>query len=621
MRLIQDALAHPAERPALTHLDYDHGGEPRSTTLTFGELRRACEAFAPAVEPGQRVLLLHSIGPDFVVEFFGCLLGGAVPVPAPEPRTPRDRSADRLARIVADAGITAAGLTPQVSREEVVQLSPSLAEITWLGRGGGGAVPEESGARGEDLAYLQYTSGSTGSPRGIEITHDNVLGQARHFGDALEIERDSVLVNWAPFFHDMGLVLGLLIPLLRGARVVTLSPQAFIRDPERWLRAISDFGGTHSAAPDFAYDLCVRKVTEQQRSRLRLDTWKAAINGAEPVRVATMDRFATTFGPCGFRAEAMRPSYGLAECTLAVTTPRPGETPGRFTADRDALSAGSAKAAPAGRSLSSCGRPLPGLDVTILSPETGEVLPDGAVGEIAVAGWGVAKGFHGRSGDLRELRTGDLGFFHEGELYLTGRLKDVIIVRGQNYHPVDLEHVAQEVDPAIRPGGLAAFQDEGAVGLACEIRGAQSQESLADMATAIQRVISSAFQLKLDTITLVHLGSVPKTSSGKVQRNECRRRLAAGELRVRYQWRQRDAAPQPSVAMLRPMLRFMLAKILAVPADDLADDMPFAGLGLDSVGAEQLAAELERMLGAPVPTSLIFDHPTISDLAKALATP
>ncbi|MEV7013094.1 AMP-binding protein [Streptosporangium sp. NPDC051022] len=640
VQLIEEALARQAslrpDRLAITHLGYESGGEPRRSDVTFGELHRRAAAFAArlssAVLPGQRVMLLHNTGVDFVVEFFGCLLAGAVPIPAPEPEIPYHRAAERLTRIVEDADVTAATAAPQVSTADVIGLSPRLAGVTWLDRTDGSAgdgagdgtapgpeVPlRERPARRDDVAYLQYTSGSTGSPRGIEITHGNVLDEVDHFGAALELGPDSVLVNWAPLFHDLGLVLGVLVPLLRGGHIVTMSPQAFIRDPERWLRAISDFGGTHSAAPNFAYDLCLRRIPEARRAGLKLDTWKVAINGAEPVRAETVDRFAEVFAPYGFRAQAMRPSYGLAECTLAVTTPPLHETPGRFVADRDALSEGLAKPAAAGRVLVSCGRPVTGMNVTIVTPGTREELPEDTVGEIMVTGWGVARGFHGQPERMTELHTGDLGFFHEGELYITGRRKDVIIVRGQNYHPVDLEQVAERADPQIRPGCLAAFQTGDSVGLVCEVRGQRSEESLAETATAIQHVISETFQLKLDVIALVQPGSVPKTSSGKVRRNECGRRLAAGELRVRHRTQRESAAVRISAAAAKPMLRFLLARVLGTPVAELDDHVPFADYGLDSKGAHELAGELERLLDSPVPSSTIFDYPTISDLAKAL---
>ncbi|MEV8635341.1 AMP-binding protein [Streptosporangium sp. NPDC051023] len=628
MQLIEEAIAHQARlRPdslAITHLNFDGGNRPLRSEATFGELHRLAVAFAAtlstAVHPGQHVMLLHNTGIDFIVEFFGCLLAGAVPVPAPEPQIPYHRAAERLARIVEDAGITAATAGRQVAVADVVALSPRLAGVRWLDHPGQGreGLIRRGVARREDVAYLQYTSGSTGSPRGIEITHGNVLDEVDYFGAALGLDSDSVLVNWAPVFHDLGLVLGVLVPLLRGSRIVTMSPHAFVRDPERWLRAISDYGGTHSAAPDFAYDLCLRRIPEARRAGLRLDTWRVAINGAEPVRAETIDRFTEAFAPYGFRPAAMRPSYGLAECTLAVTTPPLHETPGRLVADRDALGEGIVKPSATGRTLVSCGRPIPGINVAVVTRDTREQLPEDAVGEIRVTGWGVARGFHGDPDRMTELYTGDLGFFHEGELYITGRLKDVIIVRGQNYHPVDLEQVAERADPQIRPGCLAAFQDGESVGLVCEVRGQQTEEALAETATTIQRAISETFQLKLDVIALVQPGSVPKTSSGKVRRNECGRRLASGELRVRYRTEKVRVPVQVSAAAAKPMLRFMLGRIIGVPVSQLDDHVPFADYGLDSKGAHELAGELERLLGTPVPSSMVFDYPTISDLAKAL---
>ncbi|WP_189223854.1 AMP-binding protein, partial [Saccharothrix coeruleofusca] len=327
------------DQPAITELDFTDGDRPSRTVLTYAQLHDRsldrANRLRSVLGEGEPVVLLRDSGADFVVDFLGCMMAGVVPVPAPELRAEQDRSAVRLSRLVDDAGARyGIGNVTPTSLKALGLRSPDTEPVTREQVSPAGPVSRD------DIAYVQYTSGTTDLPRGVVVTHDNILREAEIVGEVFDFGPDSVCVNWLPLFHDFGLVMGLQMPLLHGGQVVLMTPRAFVRDPERWLRAISDFGGTHSPAPNFAYSLCVRKIAPDRRRELRLDTWRVAPNAAEPVRHETIADFQAAFGAQGFKPEAMRPCYGLAEVTLIATAPRSGESPRAFAADRESLAAG-----------------------------------------------------------------------------------------------------------------------------------------------------------------------------------------------------------------------------------------------------------------------------------------
>jgi acyl-CoA synthetase (AMP-forming)/AMP-acid ligase II len=653
------AEANP-DRVAITDLEFAGASDYQATDVRFGALyRRAC-AFADRVAkvttPGDRVLLLHASGAEFVSEFVGCLLARTLPVPTPAPAN--RQGAERLARIVADAGAVAGSVAADLPSSTVAGLAPALAALSWVDGVTqadelASAVPAvaQPGAAGRfDTAYLQYTSGSTDAPQGIEITHANLLGQARAISDALDLEEQDVMVNWLPVYHDMGLVFGILTPLIRGARTVTMSPHVFIRNPGRWLQAVSDFGGTISGGPSFAYDLCARRIPPPERQKFRLGTWRHAIVGAEPVRPETMARFTQAFAPSGFAPRALCPSYGLAEATLCVTT-MAGRTPLQTCrVDRDALRDGRVEISAAGWPLVSCGRPFEGLQVKIVDPDTGGELPEDVTGEIWVAGWGVARGIFRQeeesaqvfraptleAPDVPHLRTGDLGFLHGGELFVSGRRKDMIVIHGHNYYSEDIERAIEEAHPALREGCATAFPvDDGAsegIGVVCEIREPADEPGLRKVMAAMRASMITALGQGPRFIAFVPVGAMPRTSSGKRKRRECASKLESGGMRVRFREDfggdaagtadpVRPAGARTDPAALRLMLRRILGDHVGLPADRIGDEVPFAEYGLDSMRLQQMCAELELRLGQPVATSLIFDHPTIADLAAALAGP
>lgn len=536
-------------------------GETEEVPLTYGELDRQARAIAAWLQShglaGQRALLLYPAGNEFIASFFGCLYAGVVAVPAYPPRM--NRSLDRIHAIAQDSqakiALTTSGVLERV--RPLLTGMPELERLTWLATDQTPVDIESQWqapkADPKALAFLQYTSGSTGTPKGVMLSHANLLHNCALIGYAFELTHSNKGVFWLPSYHDMGLVGGILAPLYQGTLNVLMSPMSFLQRPFRWLQAISRYRAATSGGPNFAYDLCIRKVTPEQRAQLDLSSWNVAFNGAEPVRGETLDRFAEMFEPCGFRREAFYPCYGLAEATLIVSGGFKAEAPVVRSFDAKALENRKVVDVPAmdegARRLVGSGRKLPDEQIVIAHPETMTRCQPGEVGEIWVSNPGVAQGywqrpveteevFHARLRDTNEgpfLRTGDLGFFQDGELYVAGRLKDLIIIRGLNHYPNDIELTVEKSHEAIRPGCGAAFTVESGehakLVIVYEIDRRQKGEMEA-IFDAIRRDVSREHELIVDSIVLVKAGSIPKTSSGKIQRHACRNAFLADSLEI-----------------------------------------------------------------------------------------
>jgi 8-amino-7-oxononanoate synthase len=547
--LLERRARHQASRTAYIFLV---DGETDESPITYAELDRQARAIAAWLQShdlqGERALLLFPAELEFIAAFFGCLYAGVVAVPAYPPRA--NRSLDRIQAIAQDSQAKVA-LTTQSVLERVnpaLRETPELKQLTWLGIESVPEGIEESwrspGCKATTLAFLQYTSGSTGIPKGVMLDHANLLHNCALIGHAFEMTRSLTGVFWLPSFHDMGLVGGVLCPLFQGAPNIIMSPTSFLQRPFRWLQAISRYRATVSGGPNFAYDLCVRKITPEQRARLDLSSWTVAFNGAEPVRSETLDRFSETFEPCGFRREAFYPCYGLAEATLIVSGGFKLEPPVVSSFDAKALENRRVVAVSGieedARRLVGSGQVLADEEkIVIANPETMTTCAAGQVGEIWVKNPSVAQGywrrqeetehtFHARLRDTGEgpfLRTGDLGFFQDGELFVAGRLKDLIIIRGLNHYPNDIELTAEKSHDALRPGCGAAFtvdvNDEPRLVLVYEIERRQ-QSDLQEVYDALRRDVGREHELQIATIVLVKPGSIPKTSSGKIQRHACR---------------------------------------------------------------------------------------------------
>jgi len=576
VELLRHRATHQASDRAFTYL---LDGESEERSLTYGELdaqaRRVAAWLQSAGAVGERVLLLYPSGLEYIAALFGCFYAGAVAVPAYPPRM--NRTLERLQAIVEDAEPRfALTTTPLLGRIEQhgrggATRVPQFEALRWLTtdqQGAEGSAWQEPAADGDTLAILQYTSGSTGTPKGVMLTHANLLHNSALIAHAFEHTRSGTGVFWLPGYHDMGLVGGILQPVYVGRPNVLMSPLAFLQRPLRWLQAISRYGATTSGGPNFAYELCLRKVADEALPSLDLSRWQVAFNGAEPVRAETLEAFAQRFGRCGFRREAFYPCYGLAEATLLAAGGYVSAAPIIRHVDRAAIQQGRVvdletakgqanrgkETSPLVRPVVGCGHSLPDQDLTIVNPAKRTRCSDDEVGEIWLRGPSVAQGYWRRPAETREtfeacladsaegpyLRTGDLGFLREGELFVTGRIKDVIIVHGQNHDPHDIERSVAESHPALRGMSGAAFllEEEGHQCLIVlqEIRRSRRRE--ADEAImAIRRHVPSEHGIAPAEIVLVRPGAIAKTTSGKIQRHVCQRAFVKGRLPIVARWK------------------------------------------------------------------------------------
>jgi acyl-CoA synthetase (AMP-forming)/AMP-acid ligase II len=555
-------LRHRAvDTPARVVLTFLRDGENDERQLTYGELDRlaaaAAQQFQSRAQRGDRVLLLQPTGPEFFAAFFGCLYAGLIPIPLPAPR-PR-QSLQPLREIARDSGATLAVATPDLCHRlqprlaQAVEVPPVIALIEGerLGEDGVDALPSIDPDR---LAYLQYTSGSTGNPKGVMVTHASLLHNLRMIEAAGQQSSTTIFVSWLPLFHDLGLVAVGLQAIYLGAHAVLLPPLHVLQKPWRWLRAVTRYRATTSGAPNFAYDLCL-KTPDDVRDQLDLSCWHYAFSAAEPVRADTLARFVAAFGPRGFRSDAFYPSYGLAEATVFVTArdhARP-LTARRFSTAslREGVVVPLPSTATEGTDLVGCGRPWLGQDVAIVDAVTRRRCAVDHIGEIWVSGRGVARGYWNRPAETSEtfearlvgeeaggfLRTGDLGFLYDGELFVTGRLKDLIIVRGSNYYPQDIEAIVERAHDALAANAGAAFaldlQGEERIIIVHELRRPPATGwDITRIVADIRQAVTAEHALHAHAVVLVAPGGVPRTTSGKVRRSACRERLLAGTLDV-----------------------------------------------------------------------------------------
>jgi acyl-CoA synthetase (AMP-forming)/AMP-acid ligase II len=558
-RTVLDVLAYRAEahgdRTAFLWLEE---GESEQGRLTFAQLWAGHRAVARRLRgaglAGQRVLLFYLPGLDFVTAFFGCLAAGVVPIAVPPP-LPTERTS-RIQAITQDASAAAVLtegplvelLTPWLAQSEQLAGLPLIATEA-PGEAPGG--PEHSPAP-EDLAFLQYTSGSTRLPRGVMVSHANLMANLECIQGPIQLDEQSVSVTWLPCFHDMGLINGVLEPVYVGCISVMMSPLAFIRRPRRWLEALTRYQATHSGGPNFAYDLCVRKVKPHEREGLDLSRWRQAYLSAEPIRPDTLARFHEAFAAQGFRRAAFYPCYGLAEATLAVTGGSLEAEPVLCTVDNAALEQGQVKVvaegAPGSTPVVGCGAAGLDTEVLLVDPESHRRVEPDRVGELWVRGPGVARGYLGHPEEALEtfgarldtgegpyLRTGDLAFMQGEELFIVGRLKDVLIIRGRNHHPQDLEWTAGQCHPSLRAGCAAAFlvEQDGReqLVLAQEVsRESAGMPPAEELTGDIRQAISEQYGLMVEVVVLVGPGAIPRTSSGKIQRRQCRTLFLEGQL-------------------------------------------------------------------------------------------
>lgn len=648
-------------------------GETAEIEWTYEQLDRHARAIAAHLTErnmaGERILLLFPAGLDFIAAFFGCLYAGATAVPAYPPR--RNRNAQRIESIVEDCRPAAALCTQGVydQTRDLISETPCLERLQWhcvdtlnlAAADGWTAPPDDPDA----LAFLQYTSGSTGDPKGVMLTHRNLMQNSAMISYAFEQHECGVGVFWLPMYHDMGLIGGLLQPIYVGQPNVLMSPMSFLQRPLRWLKAVSRYRASISGGPNFAFDLCVDKIDDKHLDKLDLSCWELAFNGAEPVQADTLDRFAEKFERCGFRREAFYPCYGLAESTLIVTGGRRNMAPTVKSFDAAAIERRQAvEANPADvavRNMVGSGTALLDERLVIVDPETHRRLPDGAVGEIWTSSGAVAMGYWNRP-ELSEktfqaelegepkrrfLRTGDLGFLVDGELFVAGRLKDLIIVRGVNYYPQDIERTVEESHARIRFAGAAAASvqvgsTERIVVFAETQR--RGEEEFDDVAQAIRAAVAREHELSVDGVVLVPPGGLPKTSSGKIRRHACRQQWQANELDVLHflqGWRDdggaelrlaavgsepvETAAPAPTqpTAVMGRTAEIVLECVRQVAkerAKDMRLDQPIVEMGLDSLERMEIVASIEDAFDARFPEHVLSEMETPAEVIEAVET-
>ena len=531
------------------------GSKHEEQRCTYGELQARALAVAArlrgAVKEDDRVLVCHLPGLDYVAAFYGCLYAGAIAVPVYPPQY--YKSFDRIRSIIDDARPRAALTSATIIAKLGAHVDTTAgSELDWivtedLAGAGGSATPVPR--RREAIAFLQYTSGSTSEPKGVMLSHANLLDNLRAIQANFHSHPRSVGCIWLPPYHDMGLIGGILQPLYAGFPVYLMSPMAFVLRPAKWLEAITRFRATISGGPNFAFDLCVARIKPEQMHGLDLSSWEVAFCGAEPIRAATLEAFRARFEPVGLSSHALHPCYGLAEATLMVSASKHAAPPVTQEVDGASLAANVARpvAAFPGRILVGCGMVIDGTDVRVVNPQTLAVCAEGEIGEIWVAGPGVASGYWGRpeqseatfgahlaSGAGPYLRTGDLGYLERGELFVTGRLKDVIIVKGHNYYPQDIEHSVSASHPGLRADGAVAFSvDQGGEESLVIIQEVEPKLMTCELDQVIPLIAKAVFascEIVPYDVLLVAKGSVARTSSGKRQRQLMKQRYLAREL-------------------------------------------------------------------------------------------
>jgi 8-amino-7-oxononanoate synthase len=666
--------------------------EAEADSLTFEQFEQRIRALALTLlkhaEGGDRALLLYPSGLEFITAFVACLYAGIVAVPATTPR--KNRSGERLKAIFTDSAprliLTTSDIVPTV-----IKTFPGASGASCLATD---IVEERHSVEREDLlapapesvAFLQYTSGSTGTPKGVIVTHKNLAANALTLQEGLGLSEKSVNVGWLPLFHDMGLIGNVLTALYVGFPCVLMPPGAFLQKPLKWLQAITKYRGTMVGGPNFGWDYCARVITDEEKAGLDLSSVVNAYNGSEPVRAGTLEDFYRAFRQYGFRREAFFPCYGLAEATLFVSGGPASRLPNVIEIDSEALGQNRVKTAHGATAHSKevvgCGSTWLDTRLKIVDPETGYPCGPDDIGEIWISGSSVARGYWGRPEETKEtfnayiadtaegpfLRTGDLGFVRDGELFITGRLKDLIIIRGRNIYPQDVERCIEKIVDFVRPNMCAAFSIEtaGEEALATVIeadrrlvRAVQQwnkeRESLKAtpsptnggrstversevqcveaerLISRIRQAVAEEFEIELRHVAFVMPGSFPRTSSGKVQRAACRSRMIKGSLEEVYSSNgARQYRPQSVNAggasfsndfknSIRDYVLTALRRELKLKVDHMEFDTPLTSLGVDSLGMVTLAVELEEKTGKQISGDTLYENQTINELSVYLS--
>lgn len=665
-------------------------GEDLEASLTYSRLdaeakNTACRLLAIG-KPGDRVLLLFQAGTSVLKAFFGALYAGMIPIPCPAPK--RNKADARFASIFTSANPIIALVPAELSSlsGKWRELNPATALLNYQvvsDSSSDSKVALESptdsellewappNITGDSVAFLQYTSGSTSAPKGVVVSHQNVLQNLAHLDHGWNHDESSVMVTWLPYFHDMGLIYGLLMPMFRGFPCYIMSPTAFAQKPYRWLKALSDFKGTHTAAPNFAFDLCLDSISAEQRDGLDLSAWSVALNAAETVRLKTIESFNEYFSVAGLSSSTICPGFGLAEGTLKITA-LPKESPLKHLhLNRQQLAAGIISDEPVASEntvgVMGCGYPVADTIVNIVDPESHCLVDDKTIGEVWASGPAIAKGYwdnpvateqnfkatiknasdkNDKAGETFYLRTGDLGFVRDNELFITGRISELIIIHGQNYYPQDIETTVVASDISLRPDCTAAFRvvvnDEERLVVAQEVKRTYLKNfQLEEAALKVRSALAKEHGLPLQAVLFLKPGTCPKTTSGKIQRHACRQGYFDSTLALVGRWDDElaTAASQGESRVTRSnnteiadtnstsvvpteklleSIRRMVAQRLRISADSIDIKKPLAFYNLSSIHAVGLAEDLSQTIGRQLPSSLLYDFATIAKLVEYL---
>jgi acyl-CoA synthetase (AMP-forming)/AMP-acid ligase II/3-oxoacyl-(acyl-carrier-protein) synthase/acyl carrier protein len=636
------------EQIAYRHLD---ASGAISAVNTYAELDTRARGIAAALRSfkarGERAILLYPSGLEVIAALFGCFYEGVIAVPAAIPRSGSIRA---LANIIHDAQarfiLSDKRVHQQLKRMEEAREAISSAHWIFTEDMNEGGEWDEPILPSGSLSYLQYTSGSTSSPRAAMISHANALANCAHIASTAPADNDSLTVSWLPHFHDMGLLFGILEPLFSGKPSVFMPPTAALQSPMVWLQAMTQFRASHTCAPNFAYELCVDRISSSQCDLLDLGPLRLAGCGAEPIREKAVERFCAKFEPCGFRRLAFSPGYGLAESTMLVCGVPEHQPYSRKQLDADAMGQNrivesSSAEAPV---VIGCGFPDESTRVVIVRPKSRSICEAGEIGEIWVRGPSVALGYWNKAAQTREvfqarlsgvdegpfLRTGDLGFLSNGELFVTGRLKDIVIIRGCNHYPHDIEEAVQRSHEALQVGAGAAFSvdidDQERLVVVQEVKRSLRRTDLDKVIGAIRQQIVESLAIAPHSIVLLKPYGVPKTSSGKVQRHACRDRYLQKQLPVLKEWTEpltaQAAVKVPAITgSLHPLREWLITRVAQAKRLDPAlvdSTQSFSYYGFDSRDAVMFAAELEKSSGLQFPATLLYDHPSIDALSQYL---
>lgn len=674
VRVLQHWAKVQPNQPAFYFTD---GSDPsKDQCMTYGQLDAAARNVAGYLQKlnatGNRVLLIYPPVMDFVVGFFGCLYAGATAVPAFPPR--KNRKGQRIHGIANDCQAQLA-LTNEYIRQQI-ESDENWVEWESISIVATDALADDFSAHWkqpnispDDLAVLQYTSGSTGQPKGVMLSHGNLVRNCELIVVAFQAKNDSIGVSWLPTYHDMGLVGGILTPLFIGRSVVLMSPMTFLQKPIRWFETIARYKASISGGPNFAYQLCVDKITDDELKGLDLSSWKTAFNGAEPIRSTTLRQFSERFGKIGFGAKAFLPCYGMAETTLIVTGGPQPEPPVLQSFDAKQLDQGRVVPCETGdvdsRELVGSGAVLPGEEVLIVHGETGRPLAADQIGEIWVRSPSVGQGYWEREEETQAtfaamtsdgngpyLRTGDLGFIYEGQLYVAGRLKDMIIVRGVNRYPQDIELTAEQAHELMQSGLSAAFADTSGererLVICAEVQKRSEETDWDEVIKAIRREVTAQHELPPDAVVLVRFGTLPRTSSGKIQRHACRDLFTSGSLKIVAQWKSWEIDLPTSEPMIAASTAHAPAgstrvstassAVAGQPDHEIVDIVMDAikavaqerakqleldtnivlDLGLDSLERMQIAHSLEQTFDGRFPENVLQEIETVREVAEAI---